>query len=1007
METRSIYFKSDFLVRLTNEFGWSNPFCIRFFTTRAVSALTVGYDGETYKGCSVDDETGALLVPFERFTEKCRQGLGVLKMEVTWKEQNVVYPDQWEDKVMSVQPVVCTDENEEQFILSLGLTGDESIEVGTKVIAPYKGAKGDKGDKGDPGETGPQGPKGDTGEQGPQGVQGIQGETGATGATGAQGPKGDKGDKGDAFTYADMTAEQKAEIAQPATEQAALAAQYMATIKATIDAVDPESTEGSIQILAAKQGELEAEVTALGPKINEISGVSIDYDEGVNATSAGEIRPARTNCISAFVPAVAGDVVTVHTGYTAQPSQYANVLLLGYDSSKQFISGQYWSIARTQDLPERSITLSNANVAYVRMVFARSASEAFVKVNSVIAWRYEKARIGLTEYNVKSLGTKKRLYLDNQYSAWISGYLRVSDGTMQNSSVNSCTGNIDIADYDSVEVTMNVSTADTTAGVCFYQEDGTFISAYAPNVGAEKGYEVRILKVPANAKYVRCTLYNDFLANWYISGIVDSDIHIEIPAPPSCKQKVTLEFGNLDANGQMKPYSTDFFEYARTSLYYKMASVNLPYTYKIYVFNASYVLTDTIDAQPNVEYPLDINCWHKIVVNYAANSLAIKEPSIDLDVIDTSYNIISAKTIKTFQYLVKYKRGRGLYEDNNTTYSEAYNLASDLISNTIRVFLPSNYSPTGEPVKLIYKAHGSNGFSWIDLDTWGGDGSIDYLADEGFAIYDMFAGTSYYQAIINPTLEHVSSQRIANYNTPIQLAAQVDAWKWIVKNFNVDPRIYVIGKSHGGMAAIYATNHIVPTRAVALLAPLLTQIGDRYRPWGNRAEEVPMCLEDLCFNPPSGMTFNQMCGVIVNQSSGWQDILLDNATQQAGLNPYLNGITNVKHSELLASLINGDFAVSGGMDDVIRHSDIPVKVWCAPDDAEVKFINGFNFVKSLQNGGSNAQFRTFPSGHGGHSFDSFTSSDATIIKDSVTTALGVQYTAPRVYIEVVNFLNQF
>ena len=279
METRSIYFKSDFLVRLTNEFGWSNPFSIRFFTTRAVSALTVGYDGETYKGCSVDDETGALLVPFERFTEKCRQGLGVLKMEITWKEQNAVYPDQWEDKVMSVQPVVCTDENEEQFILSLGLTGDESIEVGTKVIAPYKGAKGDKGDKGDPGETGPQGPKGDTGEQGPQGVQGIQGETGATGATGAQGPKGDKGDKGDAFTYADMTAEQKAEIAQPATEQAALAAQYMATIKATIEAVDPESTEGSIQILAAKQGELEAEVDALGPKLDR---VEVEYTDSTD-----------------------------------------------------------------------------------------------------------------------------------------------------------------------------------------------------------------------------------------------------------------------------------------------------------------------------------------------------------------------------------------------------------------------------------------------------------------------------------------------------------------------------------------------------------------------------------------------------------------------------------------------------------------------------------------------------------------------------------------------------
>lgn len=351
METRSIYFKSDFLVRLTNEFGWSSPFSIRFFTSRAVSAMVVSYDGETYKGCSVDDETGALVVPFERFTEKCRQGLGVLKMEVTWKVPNSVYPDQWEDKIMSAQPVVCTDENEEQFILSLGLTGDESIEVGTKVIAPYKGAKGDKGDKGDTGATGPQGPKGDTGEQGPQGIQGIQGETGATGATGAQGPKGDKGDKGDAFTYADMTAEQKAEIAQPATEQAALAAQYMATIKATIDAVDPQSTEGSIQILAAKQGELEAEVDALGPKIDQsikkIVSInkfnpSTDIDmsrAGFWQTNVGFFEDARSRVTKPFFISAGSHVIATHTAFVGRNGICAKTDENGlYISSKSAIS---------------------------------------------------------------------------------------------------------------------------------------------------------------------------------------------------------------------------------------------------------------------------------------------------------------------------------------------------------------------------------------------------------------------------------------------------------------------------------------------------------------------------------------------------------------------------------------------------------------------------------------------------------------------------------------------
>ena len=69
METRSIHFKSDFLVRLVNEVDWSTPFSIRFFTTRAVSAKVVAFDGENYVGCTLDESTGALLVPFERFTE--------------------------------------------------------------------------------------------------------------------------------------------------------------------------------------------------------------------------------------------------------------------------------------------------------------------------------------------------------------------------------------------------------------------------------------------------------------------------------------------------------------------------------------------------------------------------------------------------------------------------------------------------------------------------------------------------------------------------------------------------------------------------------------------------------------------------------------------------------------------------------------------------------------------------------------------------------------------------
>lgn len=76
---------------------------------------------------------------------------------------------------------------------------DETKQIAQSVRADADNGvfKGEKGDKGDTGAQGIQGEKGDKGDTGAQGIQGIQGE---------------KGEKGDAFTYADFTDEQLANL---------------------------------------------------------------------------------------------------------------------------------------------------------------------------------------------------------------------------------------------------------------------------------------------------------------------------------------------------------------------------------------------------------------------------------------------------------------------------------------------------------------------------------------------------------------------------------------------------------------------------------------------------------------------------------------------------------------------------------------------------------------------------------------------------------------------------
>ena len=82
------------------------------------------------------------------------------------------------------------------------------------------------GMQGPEGPVGPQGPQGEKGDKGDQGEQGPAGKDGTVsfdeltdeqreslrGEQGIQGEKGDKGDQGDAFTYADLTTAQKADL---------------------------------------------------------------------------------------------------------------------------------------------------------------------------------------------------------------------------------------------------------------------------------------------------------------------------------------------------------------------------------------------------------------------------------------------------------------------------------------------------------------------------------------------------------------------------------------------------------------------------------------------------------------------------------------------------------------------------------------------------------------------------------------------------------------------------
>lgn len=130
------------------------------------------------------------------------------------------------------------------------------------------------------------------------------------------------------------------------------------------------------------------------------------------------------------------------------------------------------------------------------------------------------------------------------------------------------------------------------------------------------------------------------------------------------------------------------------------------------------------------------------------------------------------------------------------------------------LILPSTYTPDGEPTKLIFMHHGASGTvtdtTWYsEVQSW--PNFYNGYLNAGFAVYDV-NGCGPYSA------EDEAYHR--DYGCPNGVLAAHAAYEYIIKNYNIDKRIFVHGSSMGGAIAISfpkAFANIV--RAVGLFSP--------------------------------------------------------------------------------------------------------------------------------------------------------------------------------------------
>ncbi len=156
MNTKNVYYKSDFKIAISFDGGWGVPFRLKFWANSPSRCYMATYDGKEYVNCEVMED-GRLCVSFDSHN----MGFGLLTVQPTFYLDDKRFADGACSNVVAPFNVSVSGDDGEAFLLNLSLDNDDVRDV----VASWGGywQKGDKGEKGDKGDKGEKGDKGDDG----------------------------------------------------------------------------------------------------------------------------------------------------------------------------------------------------------------------------------------------------------------------------------------------------------------------------------------------------------------------------------------------------------------------------------------------------------------------------------------------------------------------------------------------------------------------------------------------------------------------------------------------------------------------------------------------------------------------------------------------------------------------------------------------------------------------------------------------------------------------------
>ena len=612
-----------------------------------------------------------------------------------------------------------------------------------------------------------------------------------------------------------------------------------------------------------------------------------------------------------------------------------------------------------------------------------------------------------------------------------SGYIDTNDGLVKTSSQTSHTDYIDISNYKFILYKRQGSTSfSVSAGVAFYDVNKTYISGITSATGrSATGYVDGLYATipPTNAVYARfnaytnTTTYGDF-ALYGASEFYELSSH-KISVPIFEGTSTNYSYGNTTSSkdGFWKLRSVQNLISVNGN--YVLIKINLNDLTNVQYFNI-YEYSEVTEG--NVSF---ITATRNLAFNSNGEFAYSPPPSTKYIKIVVA---LSNENTKKYRDLELISDGAlKLFKLPNIPNPDVLgppinvNQLSFAVSGTTyscgQLLLPPNYSIHGDPVPLIVVLHGTSSMNtWTEaIGSNSGTSTrplLDYLTNEGFAVFDCYPFTSKY---------YKSSEQIACAPVPVFKETYEAGIKFVCDRFNVDiDRICMYAMSLGGVLGymfLHGNNTINP-KAIAMLAPTTGYASLIFRTFFLEKSGRQFVVDYLGLNNETG------ADTFINTNQGLDDatarqfvedhqdefagficgaIGVDGATYKDQYDWMMTGETTLPQWMTDLSLPSIPSGWSSGVPSLINHPDltsytpIAVKFWQAFDDVNVSGHANYTIYNWLKNGGTNVQWRTLPNNTGGHHA---VDTDANALVSSGTTRLGISYSnIATAYVEMADF----